>query len=109
MKEPFKAYLRSSVSLLEQLFKGLGVSEKYIDEKTMDELLEMAFERYWQTSALLGTKRDCEMLIRKLSSIGITEIACLIDFGVDEDKVMNSLIHLNDLRKMFEQACHFDR
>ncbi|MGZ5135518.1 MAG: MupA/Atu3671 family FMN-dependent luciferase-like monooxygenase, partial [Flavitalea sp.] len=104
VKEPFKFYLKSSINLINNLAKSLNIKIDKIDERDENELLEIAFERYWQTAALLGTKESCEALVQKLSSIGVTEIACLIDFGVANEKVIEGLDYLNDLRKTFNQS-----
>jgi SAM-dependent methyltransferase len=38
-------------------------------------------------------------MIDRLKAIGVDEVACLIDFGVDFDSVMSSLYHLNTVRE----------
>jgi hypothetical protein len=35
---------------------------------------------------------------------GVDEAACLVDFGVDADAVLESLDHLNELREHYQQA-----
>src|SRR5690606_33645825 len=52
-------------------------------------------ERYFETSGLFGSPATCERQLRRLMAIGVNEIACLIDFGVDTDEVLR---HLEDLR-----------
>jgi hypothetical protein len=37
-------------------------------------------------------------MVRGMASIGVDEIACLIDFGVAQDQVLGSLQHLSELR-----------
>ncbi|MBD0256441.1 MAG: LLM class flavin-dependent oxidoreductase, partial [Cytophagales bacterium] len=98
---PFKAYLQSSIGLT-GLAKGLSVQ---LDEQAhgdiVEELLELAFERYWQTSALLGTPESCEPIVRQLAGIGVTEIACLTDFGIPHDKVRESLARLSAFKNKY--------
>lgn len=123
VREPFKAYLRSSVDLLKNLAKSMDTGEEKarggageaatretgeadsdeLGEAAIDEILEAAFERYWQTSAILGTVESCKGLVERLAAIGVTEIACLVDFGVETEKVMNNLPHLNAFRKLFNK------
>lgn len=102
VKEPFKGYLRSSAGLLRNLLRGVGVENSSIEEQEMEDLLEMVFERYWNTSALFGTVESCKKMIRKLYKIGITEIGCLIDFGIDKKEVMNGLEYLNSLKNVIQ-------
>jgi hypothetical protein len=39
-------------------------------------------------------------MIERLKEIGVDEVACLIDFGVDVDSVLESLDHLVVLRDL---------
>jgi hypothetical protein len=39
-------------------------------------------------------------MIDRLKSIGVHEVACLIDFGVDVDVTLQSLRHLDELRTL---------
>lgn len=56
-----------------------------------------AFENYFQSSTLMGTPGKCARLIERLAAKGVDETACLIDFGVDADAVLASLVQLNEL------------
>ncbi len=107
VREPMKSYLRSAASLVAQYAdawtaykQSSGNREteaKEFDQLTdaeMDSLLDFAFERYFETSALFGTPEKCADLVEKAQRIGVDEIACLIDFGVDADLTLQ---HLNDL------------
>src|SRR5439155_10348242 len=60
-----------------------------------------AFERYCRTSALFGTPESCARRVEQLRAIGVNEIACLIDFGVDAKIVLASLESLDSLRRQF--------
>ncbi|WPV65668.1 non-ribosomal peptide synthetase [Chitinophaga sp. LS1] len=97
VKQPFKEYLRSNVSLL----KNLAGNDAQLAEADMEAVLEAAFERYWQSAALLGTPATCHELIARLYTIGVTEIACLVDFGIDTGEVMESLPLLNELKQQY--------
>jgi natural product biosynthesis luciferase-like monooxygenase protein len=101
VKEPFKNYLRSSIGLLRNLLSSMGKGNN-IEENELEDLLEMVFERYWNTSALLGTKESCRKMLHKLYQIGVTEIGCLIDFGIENDKVMAALSYLDELKNEFK-------
>ncbi|MHA4812540.1 amino acid adenylation domain-containing protein, partial [Flavitalea flava] len=104
VRKPFKSYLGSSISLIKNLARSLNIQTEDIDEKTIDELLEIAFERYWQTDALLGTIESCKALVQKVAAIGVTEIACLIDFGVGDKEALDALHYLNEFRKLFRHS-----
>jgi natural product biosynthesis luciferase-like monooxygenase protein len=115
VRGPMTEYLRTSVSLLKgyasswPLFKAQRVNGHEIDlnalpKQEMDALLEHSFERYYESSGLFGTPRSCLAMVEKASGIGVDELACLIDFGVDSGVVLDNLVHLNELRQSSEPA-----
>lgn len=95
VEKPFKKYLQSSVDLWKKNSKSLD----RLTEPEREKLLAYAFERYFHTSALFGTPSSCLKMVNQLREIGVDEIACLIDFGVDVDSVLSNLNYLNQLRK----------
>jgi acyl carrier protein len=114
---PMKKYLRSSVDLIkaaawsfptfvERAAAGgkspVEIMESApLSEAEMDALLDHAFQRYYGTSALIGTPGRCLELIDKVQAAGVDEIACLIDFGIAPDTVLE---HLRDLKGLMEAA-----
>ncbi|MBC7863093.1 MAG: LLM class flavin-dependent oxidoreductase, partial [Bacteroidia bacterium] len=105
VRAPFKNYLASSLGLLHSLAKGLNIDMAGENlEQYKEELLEMGFERYWNTSALLGTQETCSELLKKIAAIGVTEIACLVDFGLKGEDVMEGLTRLDLLKESFSKA-----
>ena len=95
VRAPFTNYLKSSVNLWRQKAKPLNE----LSEQERQKVLDYAFERYYQTSALFGTPTSCMQMVQRLKEIGVDEIACLIDFGVDSKTVLAHLPTLNELRK----------
>ncbi|GIQ61384.1 hypothetical protein Flavo103_45190 [Flavobacterium collinsii] len=102
-KEPFKSYLRSSLGLIQNLAKALEKDITTISENDLNDLLELAFERYWQTAALLGTKDSCKKILSDIHAIGVTEIACLVDFGIADTDVLKGLEHLTELKSNYRK------
>lgn len=101
VKDPFKLYLKSSVSLISKLSKEFNMSDTNINDSDLDYLLDIGFERYWQTSALLGTPESCKKILSSIYAIGVTEVACLIDFGMEDTDVMQGLKQLNQLKNKY--------
>ncbi|MBE9251904.1 LLM class flavin-dependent oxidoreductase [Dolichospermum sp. LEGE 00240] len=95
VRKPFTTYLESSVNLWRHGITNLDG----LDKKEKEHLLAYAFERYFQTSALIGTPESCQLMVQQLQAIGVDEIACLIDFGIDGDAVMASLYSLKKLKE----------
>lgn len=96
VREPFTEYLKSSVNLWK---KGSKEKQSFTKQQ-QDEILAYSFERYFQTAALFGTPQSCLNMVEQIKEIGVNEIACLIDFGVDADSVLSNLNYLNQLRKL---------
>jgi natural product biosynthesis luciferase-like monooxygenase protein len=101
VREPFCNYLKSSIGLISNFARSLGrdIHSKDFTQDDMDALLSYAFDRYFESSGLMGTPSTCSAMISQLKAIGVDELACLIDFGVDYDAVMASLERLDLLRK----------
>jgi len=93
VRQPFIEYLRShselAKSLLQATAEGQDVAELTPDDE--NALLETAFERYYSAQSLMGTRDKCAAVASHLGEIGVTEIACLVDFGLPLDQVLTSL------------------
>lgn len=112
VREPMKAYLRSSMQLIQQhawsfpAFRRLAREDRSFKDNFMslskedtDALLDHSFERYYETSGLFGTIDQCAATIDRCREIGVDEVACLIDYGVPSDVVLAHLPYLAELRE----------
>ena len=100
VRRPFSNYLRTYF----RQFKGTHSDPSSLSEADKDALVAAAFENYFQDRTLLGTPSKCARLVERLAAAGVDELACLIDFGVDTDSVLESLSYLNELKEHFAQA-----
>ncbi|MEZ5499023.1 MAG: LLM class flavin-dependent oxidoreductase [Steroidobacteraceae bacterium] len=112
VRQPLKDYLKSAMFLVKAAawqfptFKqmsqeqGRTLDEFFanISDEDLDGLLEFAFQRYFHTSGLFGTPATCLAMVDKVRSADIDEIACLIDFGIPTQTVLDHLPYLNELR-----------
>jgi natural product biosynthesis luciferase-like monooxygenase protein len=103
VREPMKQYLSSAVGLVKAAawqfptFKAtttmadgsFGID--HLSAEEMDALLDHAFRRYYDTSGLFGTVDQCVAIVDGLKACGVDEIACLIDFGVPTQAVIDQL------------------
>ncbi len=105
VREPFTQYLRNSWGLLRSLGKSIGqdVDDENFKEADLESLLDHAFNRYFDTAALFGTPDSCLNIVNKLSNIGVDELGCLVDFGLDAETTMNGFHHLNELKNLYQQ------
>jgi natural product biosynthesis luciferase-like monooxygenase protein/amino acid adenylation domain-containing protein len=99
-RAPFIAYLRSSLGLFQNMVQsiGLAVDVNTMSETDRDYLLATAYDRYVETSALIGSPASCAPIVERLHAIGADEIGCFIDFGIDTAAVLAQLPHLEALR-----------
>ncbi|WP_019505919.1 type I polyketide synthase [Pleurocapsa sp. PCC 7319] len=105
-RQPFCNYLKSSLGLFQNLVKSHGLQVD-IDSLSADDenfILSAAYERYVQNSALIGTPDSCASIVDNLLAIGVDEIACFIDFGVNSDVVLTSLPYIDQLRERYQNS-----
>lgn len=107
---PMKDYLRSAAALIKQYAwafpafkKPQGVAQpmdidlQSLQADELDAILEFAFLRYFEDSGLFGTVEDALERVDQISAIGVDEVACLIDYGVPSDIVLERLKPLADV------------
>jgi natural product biosynthesis luciferase-like monooxygenase protein len=98
VREPFCQYLASSFTLFAGAITGdPSFDATKLTRQDIDFLVNRSFDRFFATSGLFGTVDDARGTVDRLRAIGVDEVACLIDFGVDPDLVLASLPRLADL------------
>ena len=105
-REPFINYLRSSLDLVKNLARSMGrdADSGPLTQEDLDAILAQAFDRYFEGSGLFGTPDSALEMAERVRAIGVDEVACLIDFGIDVDRVLASLHHLDALRQRVQSA-----
>ena len=100
VKEPLIRYLADSADLMKSLSQAMypGCEMKNLTAEETRGLVEFSFNRYFETCGMLGTPETCRKILGKLQAVGIDEIACLIDFGVDVESALRSLEQLDRVR-----------
>jgi natural product biosynthesis luciferase-like monooxygenase protein len=118
VREPMKGYLRSSIDLVKQAAWSFPAFKHRVDKPgemdallnggltpaDFEALLEFSFERYYRQSGLFGTPETCVQIVDRLRAMQVDEIACLVDFGVPTDLVMQSLPRLHELKRRCDTA-----
>ena len=112
-RQPFCNYLQSSFDLVKvapwmfPAFKrpSLEGAEAQLDtsqftDEDIAALMDHAFDRYFETAGLFGSPEHALGMVEKLKAIGVNEIACLVDFGIESDTVLENLPHLARLRAL---------
>jgi len=70
-----------------------------LNDEELEGILDFAFERYFNESGLFGTIEDAMARVAQVKEIGVTEVACLIDYGIDIDHVLEGLKPLAEVVK----------
>lgn len=101
VREPFGAYLATHTELTRSWAKTLGKEAdlESLSQADREAILEFGFRRYYEGRSLLGTLERTEEIARRLHGIGVDEIACLVDFGLEPALVLESLDRLVVLRE----------
>lgn len=107
---PMKSYLAAAAGLVKQYAwafpafkKPKGVENPMdIDLRSLTPeetaaILDFAFHRYFEDSGLFGTVEDALARVEQLKRIGVTEVACLIDYGIAPETVMEGLYPLAEV------------
>lgn len=118
VRDPMKSYLKSAVDLVKRASwtfptiveraNAAGKSpvemfeQEELSAEDLDQLLDHAFERYYMTSGLFGTPETAKDIVRQVAAIGVDEVGCLIDFGVDTDVALENLPNIKKLMDALE-------
>jgi len=119
-REPMKNYLKTALFLVKAaawdwpLFKQMSESQGQnldeffdtISDEDMDALLEFSFERYFKTAGLFGSPERCVAFADTLYQAGVSEIGCLIDYGIENSTVLK---HLPLIKQVMDETNRADR
>lgn len=109
---PMKAYLGAAANLVKQYawafpaFKRppgvtdpMQIDTRQLSAEETEAILDFAFQRYFEESGLFGTVEDALQRVEALKRIGVTEVACLVDYGIAPEQVLEGLYPLAEVVK----------
>src|SRR6185503_19410286 len=89
VRAPMVAYLLESADL------SIPVNQRgqweALDDSLKAQTTGRAFERYFETSGLMGTPASCRAVVERAARLGVTDICCLVDFGLPTDLILTHL------------------
>ena len=97
VEAPFKEYIRSALKAHMATGEGRFEGKEELSGQSQEKILEYAYQRYFKTSAIFGTVEDGQRIVDKAIEVGVDDIACLVDFGMDYQVVRDSLPYLSEL------------
>ena len=97
VRSPLMTYLKSYVA---QTASNREADDRVaaLTESQRQTMAEFAFERYLAWGGLLGTEPTCRKTLLDLRELGVDEVACFVDFGLDRDDVLAGLRRLAAIR-----------
>lgn len=101
VRAPFLTFIRAQAQLARNLVHSVDPSSDLNDPKITDALMDIGFTRFFGDSGLMGTVASCRDSVRRFKALGVDELSCLIDFGLDHEAVMGSLRRLKELKDSF--------
>ena len=109
---PMKAYLGAATALVKQyawtfpafkkppgVTKPMDIDTRDLSPEESAAILEFAFTRYFEDSGLFGSVEDALARVEQLKRIGVNEVACLVDYGIAPEKVLEGLYPLAEVVK----------
>lgn len=88
-RRALKPYFRAQTALREQASQD--PDRKVLGDKQRELQIAYAVETYLREKSLIGSPARCSTMLSGLSALGVDEVACLIDFGIERSKVLDGL------------------
>jgi len=106
VEAPFKKFLLNHLKFFYKYAKAnksnIGFDPDMLSEEDIDMLISMGIKKYFNGQSLIGSFEQVKGYVTQFAVMGVDEIACLIDFGVDKKTIYNRLPNLNKLRQCYE-------
>jgi natural product biosynthesis luciferase-like monooxygenase protein len=117
---PFCSYLATAADLLKDhmsawaavrtpMNKGQYDTDFHLSDlspEDVQDLLDFAYERYFDSDALFGTPESCLGMIDKMRDLEVDEIACLVDFGAEPELILKQLPYLQAFKERVQGGQH---
>jgi natural product biosynthesis luciferase-like monooxygenase protein len=99
VREPLRHYLTAHLNLFEKFAasQDLGVHPDDVTDADRQALIEHGLRRYIDSSGMFGNVESCLPMVDRMRAAGVTELGCLIDFGLPREQVLDSVRELAKL------------
>lgn len=98
VRVPFTHYLGTYF----KQYENVRVDAGSVTAADREAIAAAAFEHYFDNLTLMGTPAKCARVIEPMIAAGVDEVACLVDFGVEHEAVLESLEYLNELKEHYD-------
>jgi len=100
VRPPLAQYLAAHMQLFEKFAEhnAIGVRPEDLSEADRAVLIAHGVRRYMTSAGLFGNVETCRPMIDRLTAAGVTEVGCLVDFGLPADQVLECVAQLGRLQ-----------
>jgi phthiocerol/phenolphthiocerol synthesis type-I polyketide synthase D len=105
-RRPYCEYIKRNIGLFAGLARSRGheADLSAMAPADLDEFVNFLYDRFAASRGLIGTPESCAPLVSRLEHVGVTELACLLDFGPDPELILSNLPHLARLKDLDRSA-----
>ncbi len=106
VRGPLTRYLAAHLNLFAKFAasQDVGVRPEDVTEADREALLEHGFRRYFGSAGLFGSVDTCQPMLDRLMAAGVTELGCLVDFGLPREQVLECVRELGKLQARLREA-----
>lgn len=105
VEQPFREYIKTALTAhATEVPAELGLKDQPVSAAEREKIVDYALQRYMQTAALFGDHQDGCRIVDQAVDVGVDEIACLVNFGVDYKVVLEGLTYLKELAQNYQAA-----
>ena len=102
-RKPLSDYLRSYLDNSQKRVEKQVGEGAAVDEEDIEFLMNRACDDYFNGKSLIGTPESVAPVVARLHSIGVDEIGCFVDFGVEPSLALKSLAEVVKLKARSRQ------
>jgi len=102
VQAPLSEYIQTSFDLMKSLGASFRTDTNDLSSEEISQLAGLAVDRFVRDHGLFGTPEDAAERMADLSAIGVDEVGCLIDFGIDAQAVRDNLPLIAEAKALHE-------
>ena len=92
--------MRTTIDLFKSMAATMGLGHNFaaLTPAEQNDFLALVYDRYVEDRALIGTPASCAKIVEHLQTLGVNEIACFVDFGVEPTAVRAAFPQIDALQ-----------
>jgi len=111
VRGPLTRYLSAHLDLFAKFAAhgSVGVRPEDLTEDDRAILLAHGVRRYISEAGLFGSAETCRPMLDRLIGAGVTELACLVDFGLPDEQVLESVREIGKVQAALHSTAQAPR